>query len=89
MRLPAYGPYILLLHNAMCVSTSRAAVKRPLRALGKFSDKGWCDRTSQKALWAQGCALSAAPPAMDLTKLATATPKRVKRLSLLLVFFKS
>jgi hypothetical protein len=56
--------------------------------LGKSSDKGWSNRTLRKAVWAQGRALTATPQAMDLTKVATATPKRVKRLLVLLVFSK-
>jgi hypothetical protein len=47
--------------------------------LGKFSDKGWSDRTSRKAVWAQGWSLSAAPQVVNLTKVATATSEAGKK----------
>jgi hypothetical protein len=47
--------------------------------LGKFSDKGWSDRTSRKAVWVQERALTAAPQVMILTKVATATSEAGKK----------
>ena len=67
-------------NTKMQCATARAVTLLPaiLRALERLNARGMCDRTSHIALWAQGRALSAAPPALNLYKVATATPKQAK-----------